>query len=879
MDTSADLQCEAILKGLENLEAVLDKPVANETLDLKHNVAASEQKLLLVRLRKSLVQYLERSRNLVYVGLIGHFSSGKSSTINSLLFLSGTPDERPTTLNPTDKLITLITHKKNANSLIGIISHGSVPIRMQTIDNDLLNELVLADTPGTGDPHLLEELARDFLPICDLVLFFFSATSPLDATDIPLLTELHRRLPFIPIKFVITRADEHRVDPLQPVTASNFDSTSATRFVGEIMSRLALLPELSKYGQGDFLLIDNKGDFNIEVLRKDLVSRADPANVSSRLAMHSHKVSFFQTTSENLREFFSELLNEKLSELNRVVATAQNNILEYQEVVTITNNNLTRSWLDHQATIQDLQAKAIERIKTLTDLPNSIFNLSAVSKLSAEMRTDIQRQSSTNSEQIQAYAMQTGFMQLKREFSQVQRALAQKDLDDLTAQDHGLGPVRINWTFDGDNRVVPEYYLAKKADDLRETLRSQVLALARELKKHLEEMQDAIQQRYIVERCESIISTAESSLMQDLDVYFQSVKVYHAGVFAMTSQESIAKLGIGRQMDLLLKDFTDEDKQSIKLSAKQGLFPSFDDVVANTTTQLSTIAEQLKGILNQIGSPQIDRSSSQLARIELAASAELVALLDQVKNELQRETDTFIRDIQDQLEGGIATTLIDYDKERSAADKSRKMRYVALTVVMGVGAATAYGLYHWVTRPVGPSLLEVLGWGLLIEIAGNFFGLGLARYKDNYPVKKSEIKKRHFAVLNDKVKVIINAALAHEFSVLQATVLGKKLEKTYTALTFPDSDAWQTMVEDLYKSARTWNATYKELRRTYLQTTERFIKDSARYFEDHKKNLDILKSTAQNIRERAIEPSFDFLAETSQRLEAVQKEISAIRFV
>ncbi len=878
MDETADPQCQAILRGLQALETVLGKSLANEALDLEHDAAAFQQKVLLGRLRKSLEQYLERSTNLVYVGLIGHFSSGKSSTINSLLSLWGSRNERPTTLNPTDKVITLITHERNANSLLGILSQGSVPIRMQTIDDDFLNELVLADTPGTGDPHLIEEMARDFLPICDLVLFFFSAASPLDSTDIPLLTELYRRLPFIPLKFIVTRADELRIDPRLPLSPDNFDERRATTFVGEIMSRLALLPELSRYSKDDFLLIDNKAQFNVELLRNDLLKRSDPINVAGRIAMHSHKVSFFQTTSERLREFFSALLEGKLTELNRVVATAQKNILDYQEAVNITNNNLTKSWIDHQATIQDLQVKATERIKNSTDLPTGISNLEPVSKLTADIRSDITRQSASVSELIQQFAMQTGFLQLQKELGRVQKALLEKDLDEISAHDHGLGPINIHWTF-GDTDVVPEFYLARRADELREKLRSQSLTLARETRKQLEEMLHAIQHRYVIDKCELIISTAQSSLMQDLDVYFQSVRVYHAGVFAMTTQESIAKLGIGRQMDLLLKDFTDEDKESIKLRAKQGLFPSFDDVVATATTKLAAIAEQVRSTLNEVGNPQIEVSSSQLSRIELNASNELADVLDDVKSELQSETNTFVGDLQDKLAGAIATTLIEYDKERSEANRARKIRYTVLISVMGGVSVAAYLLFNWVTRPVGPTLFEVLGWGMLIEIAGNFFGWGVARYKDKYPQKKREIKQRHSAILTDKVKGIINEAVrAHKFMVLQPTVLGKKLDKVYSALTFPASDAWQRSVEELYGKVRGWNARYKELRRDYLSVMEIFGKDSARYFEDHKKNLDSLKSTAQDIKERAIEPSFDLLAQTSDRLKAVKDEITAIRF-
>src|ERR1043165_2038075 len=172
-----DLQCLAILGGLRELETVLERPLTNRALDLNENALTQLQKELLTRLSRVLAQYVERTRHLVYVALIGHFSSGKSSTINSLLGLWNSESKRADDLNPTDNVITLITDKSNEKSLFGLVLRGSVPIHLQTVESDLLSDIVLVDTPGTGDPHFVEEMARDFLPICDLVLFFFPATS------------------------------------------------------------------------------------------------------------------------------------------------------------------------------------------------------------------------------------------------------------------------------------------------------------------------------------------------------------------------------------------------------------------------------------------------------------------------------------------------------------------------------------------------------------------------------------------------------------------------------------------------------------------------------------------------------------------------------
>jgi hypothetical protein len=78
-----DVQAAQVLSGLSQLEKLLEEPKTEEALDLAKNARTTEQYNILRRLRKSLTQYLEREGDLFYVGLVGHFSSGKSSTIES----------------------------------------------------------------------------------------------------------------------------------------------------------------------------------------------------------------------------------------------------------------------------------------------------------------------------------------------------------------------------------------------------------------------------------------------------------------------------------------------------------------------------------------------------------------------------------------------------------------------------------------------------------------------------------------------------------------------------------------------------------------------------------------------------------------------------
>jgi ribosome biogenesis GTPase A len=91
-----DVHASKVLSGLRALGNLLDEPETGEALDLARNARTTEQYNILRRLKQSLIQYLERDGDLFYVGLVGHFSSGKSSTINSVLGTWDTDRERET---------------------------------------------------------------------------------------------------------------------------------------------------------------------------------------------------------------------------------------------------------------------------------------------------------------------------------------------------------------------------------------------------------------------------------------------------------------------------------------------------------------------------------------------------------------------------------------------------------------------------------------------------------------------------------------------------------------------------------------------------------------------------------------------------------------
>jgi hypothetical protein len=119
MAQEIDVRAQGILKGLGELQALLEEPITRHALELKKDARTAHQHDILNRTHRSLTQYLTLEGDLFYIGLLGHFSTGKSSTINSVLNTWGSDDERPTAQRPTDDTISLITRPPNEKYLWG----------------------------------------------------------------------------------------------------------------------------------------------------------------------------------------------------------------------------------------------------------------------------------------------------------------------------------------------------------------------------------------------------------------------------------------------------------------------------------------------------------------------------------------------------------------------------------------------------------------------------------------------------------------------------------------------------------------------------------------------------------------------------------------
>ncbi len=824
------------------------------------------------RLRQSLTQYLERDGDLFYVGLVGHFSSGKSSTINSVLGTWDTDRERQTDLNPTDTTITLITSEDNAKSLLGVIREGHVTIRHESVNNELLGKVVIADTPGSGDTQFVEEVARDFLPICDVILFFFSATSPLDKTDLPLLTEIHKRLRFIPIRFVVTRADEFRVDASKPISDSNIDSVKRDRFLGDVLTRLNKLLHPTVYTEEQFILIDNKAPrYNIDKIIELIRTKCDPESPSARIIMHGHKLHYFQSTAKELKSFFANFIDEKLRQLSTIVSTAEQNIQLYNENVLISNSNLTKNWLDQLSSIRATRERTLKSLIIADPLPPKADDFDTVSKRRAEVLKSLFNEG-------HFFAREVG-LRVKLEISRNLRGrVEQLKLWELGSSNQVPSDVASSLFEVGSDSLLPLIPSSIAGDwaSLRDAKAHAVREAAAGLRRSAGEVATLIEGRTPVKECETEVNNAQHSLTLDLNQFFRNAELYRDGVFSHTTKESISTLGIGARLDALESEFTKNDKMSFIGETMQTLFPDFNEISAKGLTNFAALEKDVRPLivdLNDLKIPSPVAGSRDVGPIKDSVESEL---LDSIGNQLRDDVGHLGSRINIQLSGAIAEGNRQYETDISTARRRRQARYAAIILGAATVVFIGYLFYRFLNRDVPQDIFNSVIWNLAAETIAVCVGVFIARWRDDFPKTTKRILEDSQAILRGKVLGIVDEEL--QSHTLDDSNLSNKLVESYRSVIDNDPDGWNQIVAERMEVIRKYDTEYRRLRREYERNMEEVFEHTSSYFSDASKNLQRLNEVAARVKARAIEPSFELLASTRESLNEVKKQIQAIEF-
>ena len=878
---SAAPDTTSLLESLTHLRALVSENGNARAFAVDEGSACHERFLELRRLERSLNQYQSRTgQQLTYVGLSGHFSAGKSSTINALLAGTG---ERATGQHPTDRAVTLITHPQNAQDLIGMHRGGEVEVGASLQEHDLLRDVVLVDTPGSGDPLIVEEMVRDFLPICDNLVYVFSAAVPLDTTDLPILQKAHRELPFIPMQFVVTRADEFKMDHLAPLTDSNFDQRAADHFIGEFISRLEAAVPGMEAQRSDFVMIDNRSNFRLDRLRQTL--GAIKATAGSTRMLHAHKLRYFATNASRIHQQFIEQLQGTLGAQEALLKAAKENHARYQKTVAIGHSRLTENWRLQLQQFDTLQGRCRDEMDSLAfrqPLPEKMADLPMTS---AEINTAMEAAKASGSETARALST-TIEASWRKEFETARCRL-------IEAITNAADPEVVTLTM-----AMPAGYLEDEASlqqnfvpsgELEPALRSLPAVLATELTQLQSETVEKsealgrwLEPGKLCEVPTELLDTSEQQLADMLDTFLESVDVYKAAVLSLNARELAERAGVVRAIDALEKVEIPAGRRDAWLqNVVERIFP---DRAAQEKTAQSGIVE-LRDTLTSVQQrftscdfvPGVGDSPADATALE-ASTRDLHEVAQSAALTFQQRGHKAFQAISDAKETALAghQKILKETVARLREDKRRISRTFAISGA--VAGLILFFLASLVLPIFQPFTITSVGIGVVLIGAVIFGGTQLAdkfdRSRDVLKDCCNDYRERARATLLESLADIEcpdskprSAHTAEISNILQAHWISR-LNQIVTACTDKHHPA--------YENLRSTREDIDRIRNQTLTLGQKFFQHHASCYKDVDDNLDQLAAVSAEIKEDAILPSFRLFEERTEELSTLLAAIRSI---
>ncbi|MEZ5325525.1 MAG: GTPase [Verrucomicrobiales bacterium] len=873
----------SLLESLTQLRALVSGGGNGKAFGVDEGGACHERFLELRRLERSLNQYLSRTgQQLTYVGLLGHFSAGKSSTINALLEGAG---ERATGQHPTDRAVTLITHPQNAQDLIGMHRRGEVEVGAALQEHDLLRDVVLVDTPGSGDPLIVEEMVRDFLPICDHLVYVFSAAVPLDTTDLPILQKAHSELPFIPMQFVVTRADEFRKDHLAPLTDSNFDHQAADHFVGEFISRLEAAVPGMEAQRSDFIIIDNRSAFRLERLRHGLGAiKVTPGK--SRI-LHAHKLRYFAKSASLIHQQFIEQLQGTLGAQEALLKAAKENHARYQKTVAMGHSRLTESWRLQLQQFETLQSSYRDEMvslafrqpipEKLADLPKSSAAISAAMDVARASAAETAGVLSSQIEVCRRKEFETTRCQLIEEITNV----ADPEVVTLTMARPG-GVLEDEASI--QQYFVPSGELEATLQSLPTVFASELTRLHKEAAGKSEALGRWLEPGKLCEVSTELLDTSKQQLAAMLDTFLESVDVYKAAVLSLNARELAERAGVVRAIEALEKvEIPAERRDTWLRNVVERIFPdraiqekAAQSGIAELRDALAFIQKNFTtcDIAPAAGDSSTDSTAAEASIGELREVAQSAALTFQqrahkVFHAVGESKDASLAGDQKTLEETVA---------RLREDRKRISRTFAIS---GAVAGLILFILASLVLPIFQSFsVTSAGIGIVLIGAGVFGGTQLA---DKFDRSRAALKD----CCNDyreRARATLLEALADVECPDSEPTSAHKAEISNILQAHWRSQVNQIVAASVdqhhseYEKLRATREEMDRIRKDALTLGQKFYQHNASCYKDVDGNLDQLAAVSAEIKEDAILPSFRLFEDRTEELSNLLAAVRSIHF-
>lgn len=883
--TNLDIRSTTLLEGVKKMKNEFQIELVENILEISNNPKSVENFNQLKRIERATEQYRKRTNNLFYIGFLGHFSSGKSSTINTLLKLHGTINEKKADHNPTDDQITLITSTENNQDVIKLTRSGQVPVIISLIDgNSSLTDKVIMDTPGSGDPSTFEEIIRDSLPLCDLIIYCMAATHPFTNSDIPLLREKEKHLSSIPTIYLITRGNEFKANNLETLNQANFNNQKYQTFASELAARIKQVVDSINLDYNDFIIIDNNEAFNIEILEKKINSFCNSENYENILRLHDHKIDYFTRSLKEIKSYFIQLITTKLDTIEKYFTQAKVKLDDYEQKTLIGTDKMINSWRSIDEKIKQVLDGSINQNNLIfksvhtTDDFLELFTIKEWYKKHSETNFALNKQKTENYQS----QIRSALIDLKEKVKDKLFSLLENGnllTTESIQKEIELQIQKFYFINDANYNILEIHDINYK--DAFDYLDSHSYS---ELKKQIDSLKGRTKNANPHDSILKYINEAKTVLSEIFETYKNGVKIYTVAAFSIEAKSYIKNLGLSDELDLI--DITEPDINYYLTQTETGIFNDFNNASNKFESTCSSIYLNLNNIIYDnpilVTEANISQLKSDEETIINSYTSKFNTNSQEIKSKIQNH---FSNKIQ-----SIHSALVNLEVKKDNALKELRTKriyyYLKKTIPFLIILVITFSLFYFLPKFNLSNNLSIGNqWllGILINVSSGLLITITSVKKDKHKIFREEITNSFV----ESEKKLISELLDHDFELFktdfafeQSSEINELLnQQSKDVLKMALSDKYNFNIKKLHSKLVSTESTLRNLLTDYSNAINEFKAICSKVLNNTTINKEVLLKQSILIKENSISPSFRLLEQTRNNIAEVKTKIEHIDFI
>ena len=887
----------SVKNSIEKLLYILEDNFSKKAFKFNDNQNTKDNKNDLINLLKRADVYSKRDHSKLYIIFAGTFSSGKSSTINSILKLWETDDERETDIQTTDTAISIIINKegeKNAYKDL-FVSNTESLIKISILKNDFLDNITILDTPGAGEKISYEDLVKNFLPTCDLVVYLFNAIQAYNRVDKEMLKALTDAISDIPLVFVITRADMiFKKSKFNDMSYVNFDHELFKKTTDKIKRRMfedGL--NSASIENAEFMAISNgieEEPFGIEELKNKILTFPNDSEIGKELK-NKQKVGYFEKKFDEHREYFYRYIKQRRSLFRDFVIKMNANIRIYDTTLSELASGLPIFWDETKNKISSLSIVEDDLLYELD------FFKKSVSQNDIEKQKCFPKYNLRTIDSIKQ-DIEKLTLDLKENLVNSIKASAINKLDEYideknTPKKYSIEEINaiIIETFgniekENYGRLNIDYFtkLTNEINDIyRETVEKSSEGLV-DIIKNLDDNLSRLITEKKWEQYESITNSVTNTIKVRLSKIINNAIVFTDGMMVTDSMKLFENLGVAEEIESVRKSWSSEEQDQLLNNETRKMFPYSSENLENYNEYVLEYHQRIIKIKSSLTSLKENTLSDDTSLLIKKSNERITDYQYQLNNIVGEKIAGFVKNTEKSIINSINSSFVkDKEKTKSLIWKTIK-KINAFNSVAFMLLAISLFIFpektNWLLASININSLKNI---LFISTDSNIITIILLGILTNTLYSLISYLVLSFNRRNGSLSIITEIKKAKD-------ILNEESYKTLNAKF--ELDSITNEIIEIYKSTiakdspyQSFNSKVIEFCKTYSSETHNLnergniLKSYHLNFFTNKEKLDIeIKEFADLIRDEAIAPQKEKIMNISVQLEELENKLSESSF-